>query len=150
MDNCYRKSGYSPRTKMAVASQKVTPWSVSGPKHYSDVIMSVVASHITSLTIAYSIVYSGADQRKHQSSATLAFVRGIHRWPVNSPKKWPVMQKMFPFDDVIMKHWRLQLILALVIPLVNIENWYNSSMQKWTRNGSFTPQGWSNDWLPVA
>ena len=57
---------------------------------------------ITSLTIVYSNVYSDADQRKHQSSASLAFVRGIHRWPVNSPHKWPVMRQMFPFDDVIM------------------------------------------------
>ena len=57
---------------------------------------------ITSLTIVYSIVYSDADQRKHQSSAPLAFVRGIHRGPVNSPHKWPVTRKMFPFDDVIM------------------------------------------------
>ena len=70
--------------------------------HYSDVIMGSVASQITSLTIVYSTVYSDADQRKHQSSASLAFVRGIHRGPVNSPHKWPVMQKMFPFDDVIM------------------------------------------------
>ena len=46
--------------------------------------------------------YSDADQWKHQSSASLAFVRGIHRWPVNSPHKWPVTRKMFPFDDVIM------------------------------------------------
>ena len=46
--------------------------------------------------------YSGADQRKHQSSASLAFVRGIHRGPVNSLHKWPVTRKMFPFDDVIM------------------------------------------------
>ena len=45
----------------------------------------------------------GVDQRKHQSSVSLAFVRGIHRWPVNSPHKGPVMQKMFPFDDIIMK-----------------------------------------------
>ena len=72
------------------------------PAHYNDVIMSVMASQITSLTIVYSIVYSGADQRKHQSSASLAFVRGIHQWPVNSPHKWPVTRKMFPFDDVIM------------------------------------------------
>ena len=72
-------------------------------KHYSDVIMRVMASHITSLTTVYSTVYSGTVQRKHQSSASLAFERGIHRWPVNSPHKGPVMQKMFPFDDVIMK-----------------------------------------------
>ena len=47
-------------------------------------------------------VYSGANQRKHQSSASLAFARGIHRWPVNSPHKGPVTRKIFPFDDVIM------------------------------------------------
>ena len=70
--------------------------------HYSDVIMGTVASQITSLTIVYSTVYSGKDQRKHQSSASLAFVRGIHWGPVNSPHKRPVTWKMFPFDDVIM------------------------------------------------
>ena len=63
--------------------------------------MGAIASQITSLTIVYSIVYSDTDQRKHQSSASLAFVRGIHRGPVNSPHKWPVTWKMFPFDDVI-------------------------------------------------
>ena len=48
-------------------------------KHYDDVIMSEIASQITSLTIVYSTVYSDADQRKHQSSASLAFVRWIPR-----------------------------------------------------------------------
>ena len=71
-------------------------------KHYDDVTMSRMASLITSLTIVYSTVYSGADQRKHQSPASLAFVRRIHRGPVNSPHKWPVTRKRFPFDDVIM------------------------------------------------
>ena len=61
-----------------------------------------IASQITSLTIVYSTVYSGTDERKHQSSAPLAFVRGIQQWPVNSPHKEPVTRKMFPFDDVIM------------------------------------------------
>ena len=61
-----------------------------------------IASQITSPTIVYSTVNSDANQRKHQSSASLAFVRGIHRWPVNSPHKWPVTRKMFPLDDVIM------------------------------------------------
>ena len=70
--------------------------------HYDDVIMSTIASQITSLTIVYSTVYSGADQSKHQSSASLAFVWGIQLEPVNSPHKWPVTRKMFPFDDVIM------------------------------------------------
>ena len=63
-----------------------------------------MASQITSLTIVYSAVYSGADQSKHQSSASLAFVRGIHRGPVNSPHKWPVNRKMFPYDVVLMVH----------------------------------------------
>ena len=58
-----------------------------------------------SLTIVYSTVYSGADQSKHQSSPSLAFVWGIHRGPVNSPHKWPVTRNMFSFDDVIM--WML-------------------------------------------
>ena len=61
-----------------------------------------MTSQITSLTIVYSTVYSGADQRKHQSSASLAFLWGIYQGPVNSPHKWPVTRKMFPFDGVIM------------------------------------------------
>ena len=60
--------------------------------HYNDVIMSVMASQITSLTIVYSTVYSSTGERKHQSST----------WPANSPHKGPVTRKMFPFDDVIM------------------------------------------------
>ena len=71
--------------------------------HYDDVIMGAIASQITSLTIVYSTIYSDADQRKHQSFASLAFVWGIHRVPMNSPHKWPVTRKMFPFDDVMMK-----------------------------------------------
>ena len=65
--------------------------------------MCSIASQITSITIVYSAVYSGADQRKHQSSASLAFMGGIHRGSVNSPHKWSVTRKMFPFDDVIMR-----------------------------------------------
>ena len=60
-----------------------------------------MASRIISLTIVYITVHSGADQRKHQSSASLAFVRGIHRSPMNSPHKWPVTRKMFSVDDII-------------------------------------------------
>ena len=80
------------------------PWQlhVMNTIHYTDVIMGTIASQIASLTIVYSTVYSVADQRKYQSSASLAFVRGIHRRPVKSPHKWPVTRKMFPFDDVIM------------------------------------------------
>ena len=82
---------------------------------YSDVMMSTMASQITSLTIAYSTVYSDADQRKPQSSASLSFVRGIHRGPVNSPHKGPVTRKMF--DNVIMdtsEMWIGQLWLEII------------------------------------
>ena len=67
--------------------------------HYNDVIMGA------SLTSVYSTVYSGAYQRKHLSSASLAFVMGIHRWPVNSRLKGPVTRNFFPFDDVIMQYF---------------------------------------------
>ena len=70
--------------------------------HYNDVIMGAMVSEITSLPIVYSTVYLGADQRKHQIPASLAFVRGIYRWPVDCPHKGPVTQEMLPFGDVIM------------------------------------------------
>ena len=76
--------------------------------HYNDVIMSATASQITSLAIVYSTVDSVADQRKHQSSASLVFVRGIRRWPVNSPHKPPVTRKKFTFDDVITELQRMR------------------------------------------
>ena len=84
-----------------VFENAVCPILVFTAYHYNDVIMSAMAAEITSPTIVYSTIYSGADQSKHQSSAPLAFVRGIHRWPVNSPHKGPVTRKMSPFDDVI-------------------------------------------------
>ena len=69
--------------------------------------MGAMASQITSLTTFNSTVYSGADQRKHQSSASLAFVWPVtgDQWQVNSPNKWPVTRKMFLSDDVIMRYW---------------------------------------------
>ena len=63
--------------------------------HYPGVIMGVMASQITGISIVCSTVCSDADQRKHQNSASLAFVRGIHRWRVNSPHKRPVTRKRF-------------------------------------------------------
>ena len=77
------------------------PW-LARNVHHCDVIMDVMTCQITSLTIVYSTVHSGADHGKHQSSASLAFARRIHRWPVNSPHKWPLTRKMCPFDDIIM------------------------------------------------
>ena len=71
---------------------------------HCEVIMGAMASQITSLIIVSSPVYSGTDQRKRESSASLASVRGNHRWPVKSTHKRPVTRKMFPFDDVIIWH----------------------------------------------
>ena len=79
--------------------------------------MGTMASQITSLIIVYSTVYSDADQRKYQSSVSLAFVRGIYRKPVNSQHKWQVTRKMFPFDDVIMFVGVFYLSLPSVTPL---------------------------------
>ena len=70
--------------------------------HYGDVIMGAMASQITTVTTVYSTVYSDVDQRKYQRSASLAFVRGIHRWPVNAPHKWPATRKCF----YLMTSWR--------------------------------------------
>ena len=85
------------------------PWCSTTPSytnkwiwHHTGVIMGAIASQIPSLTIFYSTVYLEAGQRKHQSSASLAFEQAPVRGPVNSPHKWPVTRKMFPFDDVIM------------------------------------------------
>ena len=89
-------------TSVALFLCKINP---DRAMHYNDVIMTTMASQIRSLAVVYSIVYSDADQKKYQSSESLAFVRGIHRWPVNSPHKGPVTRKMFPFDDVIMGIW---------------------------------------------
>ena len=61
--------------------------------------MGTIVFQISSLMIVYLTVYSDANQRKHQSSASLAFG---HRGPVNSPHKWSVTRKMYPFDDIIM------------------------------------------------
>ena len=65
-------------------------------EQYSDVIMSAMASQITGVSIVCPTACSGANQRKRQSPASLAFVRGIYRWPV--------ARKKFPFDDVIMNY----------------------------------------------
>ena len=75
--------------------------------HYSDVMMSTMTSQITGVPIVCSTVGSDVDERKHQSSVSLAFVRGIQRSPVNSPHKRPATRKMFPFDDAIMIMMRI-------------------------------------------
>ena len=101
--------------------------------------MSMVASQITGVLTVYSMVCSVADQRKHQSSTSLAFLRGIHQWPMNSPHKGPVTRKMFPFDDIIMNKdfscypplWTFMLTTDVLINMItafskifiNIHNW---------------------------
>ena len=66
--------------------------------HYSDVIISTMAFQITCVSIVCPTVGSDVDQRKHYSSASLAFVRGFDRWLVYSPHhKRPVKRKMLPF-----------------------------------------------------
>ena len=77
--------------------------------HYNDVIMSTMASLITSITIVYSIFHSGAVQRKHQSSASMAFA-----WA-----KGPVTRKMLPFDDVIMKETNMYFGIIMTLTAWN-------------------------------
>ena len=84
---------------------------------YCVIIMSAMAFQITNLTIVYSTVYSGADQRKHPNSMSLAFVWGIHLWPVNSAHKGPVTRKMLPFDDVSMSWGQFQLEMLKISSL---------------------------------
>ena len=102
--------------------------------------MRAMASQIANLKIVYSAVYLGADQRKYQRSASLAFVRGIHQSPVNSLHKKPVTRKMFPFDDVIMENreltwWQFSFVVAndnvgVMIwrpPMLRRQNWHHGS-----------------------
>ena len=90
--------------------------------------MSAVVSPITGVSILCSTVCSGADQRKHQSSAPLAFVRGIHRSPVDSPHKGPVTLIRFPFDDVIMlfQYSMSQLLITIGNCTISCTTSYNS------------------------
>ena len=88
--------------------------------HYSDVIMGAMASQISSISIVCSTVCSAVDQRTHKGSASLAFVRGIHRSPVDSPHKGLVTRKRFQFDDIVM----MAIVLAWWLILKSIVNSY--------------------------
>ena len=68
-------------------------WKPNVLKHYSNITMSAIASQITGASAVYSIFCPSADQRKHQNSASLSFVSGIHPWPVSSPRNGPVTRK---------------------------------------------------------
>ena len=116
--------------------------------------MTTIASQITSLTIVYSTVYSCADQRKHQSSASLAFVRGIPRGPVNSLHKGPVTRKMFPFDDVTMNWYWSEVLLhsavAISHEILKTYIWYEFENHLF-RITVVSSRPWANELsLPVA
>ena len=104
-----------------------------GWEHYNGVITS---AQISGISIVCSTACSGAHQRKHQSSASLAFARGIHRWPVDSPHKWPVRRKLFPFDDVIKR-------LLLLVDLVKNELWVDC-LSIWHWHFLHNPFKWLN------
>ena len=107
----------------------------SWESHYSDIIMGMMASQITSLTIVYSTIDSGTDERKDQSCTSLAFERGIHRWSVNSQHKWPVTWKMFSFDDVIWVlrelFWYTELLWYFVMYLMVFFPFQVSALVSW-------------------
>ena len=94
--------------------------------------MGKMASQITGVSIVYSTVCSGVDQRKHQSSASLAFVKGIRRWPVNYPHKAALTRKIFLFDDVIMNRPRAVMEMKL-----NREC-FGSFLSNWLKDSDFT------------
>ena len=90
-------------------------WVSSGnrPLHHSDVIMSAMVSKITGVSFVCPTIYWGSYQRKHQSSASLVFVMGIHRSPAASLPKGPVTRKMFSFDDVIMTQCNAETVVNI-------------------------------------
>ena len=80
--------------------------------------MSTIASQITSLTVVYSSVYSDVDQRKTSKLRVTGLCVANSPGPVNSPHKWPVTRKMFPFDDVIMP-WLIHAVVAITLMYSN-------------------------------
>ena len=116
--------------------------------HYNDVIMGEIASQVTSLTSVYSTVYSGVDQRKHQSSASLAFVWGIHRGPGNSPHKWSITRKMFPFGDAIIIS-RINIIdkIGKMMGKIIIVSYYKYNGKKLCCDGVFIWMSINRMWL---
>ena len=126
---------------MTCFTNVTTASATRGILHLSDVIMRAMASQITSVSIVYSNISSGANQRKHYSSASLTCVRGIHRWPTNSPHKGPVTRNKCPFHDIIRSisakpcAWFSWVCLSIVITSVKCElvqlNNPNSRLLHW-------------------
>ena len=97
-------------------------WHLSNATHHNiDVIMTTMASQITSLTVVYSTVYSDADQRKHQSSTSLAFVQGIHR------DRWITRTK----GQLRGKCFHLMTSSCLVIQPRHHHRWFNIKMRSY-------------------
>ena len=90
--------------------------------HYNDVIMTTIASQITSSPLFTQPFIRAQIKKKHHSSASLAFVRGIHRGPGTSPHKWPVTRKMFPFDDVIMSFGKKRTLCDRIKLVIHISS----------------------------
>ena len=129
---------------------RIQPWHVTCTTHYHDVIMGAIASQITSLASVDSAVKLGIYQRKHQSSASLAFVRGIHRRPVNSPQKGPVPREMFPFDDVIMVTKGADIRSSMLLTKwTSLTTRYRHSMQIYVRCKYYVNYGNYIEWWCV-
>ena len=122
--------------------------SVGQQLHYIDVIMGAMASQIICLTIFCSTVYTGADQREHQSAVSLAFVRRIHRWPVNSLYEWPVTRKMFPFEDVIMIMWWWYIITLTVLWITPVAGLWRHGTETERLTHHWLCVRWINRWIP--
>ena len=99
--------------------------------HLNDVILSAMASQITGVSTVYSTVCSAADQRKHQRSASLAFVRGTRRWPVNSPHKGPVTRKIFIWwrHHVKPTYFMISSVYKIIIPTRQIHRKHTTDHQ---------------------
>ena len=117
--------------------------------HYIDVITNVMASQITSPTFVHSNVYSGTDQIKHQRSALLTLMRGIHRWPVNSPHKGPVTRKVFPFDDVIMVWTAFKPPLCPNPSIWYVDLWYHQYINSFRSSDAIWRHRYESTWLRV-
>ena len=94
--------------------------------------MGAMSSQITYFSVVCSIICSGADKWKHQSSASLASVRGIHRWTMDSLHKGPVTRKMFIFDEVFMNQGAA-LSRHYHATATTVQSIVNISMSNWTR-----------------
>ena len=133
--------------------------------HYSDLIMSTMASQRTAVWIVCSAFWLGTDQREHQSFESLAFVRGIHCWPVDSPHKGPITRKLFHLmtsswrkdvsDNSIWKNHTCSDCWRLLLPFTGFWFWTKDALQIstplqicWETNIPFSILWWcTQDWF---